>query len=301
MKRLFNEVSREFLDNMDVRDNSRELYKRVLNRFVRWVVYFNKNISKLKRSDIIEYKSYLLKSCMAENTIDLYLTVVRRFYEYAELVNEHENIAAGIRLTHKRIGFRKEHLSHNEIEQLMNSLENDTLIGKRDYAIINLMLRSGMRCVELSRMRVCDIYINNDECNVLIQRKGDNARTERLGLTIKAIAPVMDYLAHRGVADEIEPVFVTHCSTGENQLTASRISRIVKGHMVSSGIYSKTKTTHSLRHTTAVLAIINKVPIKEVQLMLGHRKVETTEIYLKSIDDTLRLSNPAVRAIDNLF
>ena len=46
---------------------------------------------------------------------------------------------------------------------------------------------------------------------------------------------------------------------------------------------------------------MNKVPIKEVQLMLGHRRVETTEIYLKSADDDLRLDNPAVRALDDAF
>lgn len=300
MQRLFSEVLREFLSNRDVRQNSKDLYERILNQFARWVVMTGRNIKTLKRADILSYKSDLLRYGKSENTIDSYLTAIRMFYEYCEDCGEHENIAAGIKLRHKRLGYRKSHLTLDEVGKLYGAIDTGNVIGLRDYALINLMLRTGIRCIEVSRLRVCDIH-TGEQCYMMIQRKGDNDRAERLGLSPKAIQPIVDYLQHRGVSDEHEHVFVTHCTLGERPLTTRRISLIVREYMKKSGVYSQLKTPHSLRHTAAVQAILNKVPIKEVQLMLGHRRVETTEIYLKSIDEDLRLSNPAVRALDNVF
>lgn len=301
MKQLFSKLTKDFVDNLDIRENSRALYSRILSQFTRWIVTTGRNVKELKRSDIIEYKSNLLRTGKAENTIDSYLTVVRQLFEWLEAVGEHENIAAGIKLRHKRTGYRKSHLNTEEIARLFAVINTDTIIGKRDFAIINLMLRSGVRCVELSRLRVCDVLVSVSRCNILLQRKGDNQRTERLGLTCKSLQPVADYIQYRGVANDKEPVFVSHCTTGEHGLTAKGISKIVTQYMKEAGVYSAQKTTHSLRHTAAVQAIKNKVPIKEVQLMLGHRRVETTELYLKSADDELRLDNPAVRALDDAF
>lgn len=301
MKQLFSRLSADFLKNADIIENSRELYKRILSQFKKWVVVAGKDIKYLKRADIIEYKSYLMKSGKAENTIDAYLTVVRRFYEYAESIGEHENIAAGIKLRRKKDGFRKGHLTHDEVDKLLMSIDQQTVTGRRDFAIINLMIRSGMRCVELSRLRVCDITVMESGCQVLIQRKGDNARTVSIGLTTKSIAPVMEYISYRGISNDDDPVFVTHCTRGELPLSAMRISRIVKYRMQKADVYSKMKTTHSLRHTTAVMMILNNATIKDVQLLLGHQSVKTTEIYLRSIEDERRLNNPAVRLLDDLI
>lgn len=300
MRQLFSKLTKDFVMNLDVRENTRSLYTRILSQFSKWVVITGKNIRELKRSDIIEYKAGLLKAEKSENTIDSYLTVVRMFFEYLEAIGEHENIAAGIKLKHKRVGFRKVHLTKDDINSLCNSIATDTVWGKRNYAMINLMLRTGIRCIEVSRLRVCDLYVSENRCSIFIKRKGDNER-ECLGITIKALQPVIDYIQYRGVSSNKDPVFVSHCTTGERGLTAKGISRIVTDHMKKAGIYSAQKTAHSLRHTAAVQAIINKVPIKEVQLMLGHRRVETTEIYLRSIDNDIRLDNPAVRALDEAF
>ena len=149
MKQLFSKLSKDFVSNLDIRDNSRALYLRILTQFSKWVVITGRNIKDLKRSDIIEYKSTLLREEKSENTIDSYLTVVRMFFDYCEAIGEHENIAAGIRLRHKRIGYRKAHLSVDEINKLYSVISTETVSGKRDYAIINLMLRSGIRCIEV--------------------------------------------------------------------------------------------------------------------------------------------------------
>ena len=301
MKRPYSTLIREFTDNLDVRSNSRALYHRILCQFSQWVVIGGRNIRELKRSDILEYKASLLRDHKSENTIDSYLTVLRMFYDWCEVIGEHENIAAGIKVRHKRLGYRKEHLTTGQISKLYSVIETDTLIGRRDYAIINLMLRTGLRCVEVSRIRVCDIQ-SGDVSYVRVQRKGDNDRSEKLGLTSKVLQPITDYMSYRGVSDNEEYVFISHRSKTESTpLIPKTIGKIVASYLKLAGVYSRTITAHSLRHTAAVQALLHKVPPKEVQLMLGHRSVKTTEVYLKSIEQEIRLSNPAVQALDDAF
>lgn len=301
MKRTFKELTTEFLENLDIRENSRSLYKRNLKQFAKWVVYTGKEIKALKRTDIIEYKAWLIRSHKAEYTIDSYLTIVRLFYAWLEDIGEHENIAAGIKVKHKHIGYRKEHLNDEEIEKLYTVINTNTITGKRNYAIINLMLRVGLRCIEVSRLRICDITTSKKGSSLLLHRKGDIAPSERIGITLKTLEPILDYLNYRGVKDKEEYVFTSHCSIGEHQLTSQGVGYIVASYMKQAGIHSKTKTPHSLRHTAAVKAILRKAPIKEVQLMLGHKRVDTTEIYLKSADNELRMCNTAILALDDAF
>lgn len=302
MVHYFEEVKEDFLKNLDVKDNTKKLYSNNLDFFKRWVVMEGRNIKYLDRADILAYKNYLINKGLSANTVDSYLKAVRQFYRYAEIAGEHENIAAGIRLKNKSNSHMKLHLEKEEVMRLLSVIPRDSLVGKRDYAMINLMLRSGFRCVEVSRLRINHINKSDSGYIVEVFRKGEEVGGQLVGLTHKAIDPIIDdYLPFRGVACDDEFVFLTHSTTGERQMTPDRIGRIVKSYMVKSGIYSRQKTSHSLRHTAAVMALLNGADIKAVQQMLGHRRIETTEIYLESINGKLRLDNPAARTLDEAF
>ena len=292
------ELERTFYRNLDVKDISRESYIRAFDRFKRWVVYRGLDAMKLTRADILAYKAWMeKKSGYSEATMSLYLLVVRLFYGWVEANGYGENIAAGIRYKRKHRGYYKEHLEEWEVEKLLLSIDRSTLIGLRDYAIIHLMLATGLRCVEICRLDVADLHDEGRYLYLYLQRKGDTRKTQKFGITPEIVRPIRAYLEKRGVASEAEPLFVSHCSRGEHRLTANALSTICTNRMKAAGVHSPTKTTHSLRHTAAVRAIKAQIPIREVQVMLGHTKVETTEIYLRSLNDEMRLLNPAVKAM----
>lgn len=297
----FEEVKKDFLVNLDVKDTTRKLYKTNLEYFQQWVVTTGKNITTLARSDVLEYKSSLIRKNLSGNTVESYLKAVRVFYRYAETIGYSDNIAAGIRLVGRNNNHTKVHLNTDEIAKLYAAIQTESLTGKRDYAIVNLMLRSGFRCVEVSRMRVKDITEIDDGYAVNVFRKGSDICTQCVGLTHKAIGPIYDYLSFRGVSSDDDYIFKTHCSIGERRLMPDKIGKIVHKYMVKAGIYSKEKTSHSLRHTAAVTAILKGASTKEVQQMLGHKRIETTEIYLASINKFLSISNPAARRLDDAF
>ena len=297
MRHLFSEVEREFYRNLDVRQSSVDTYKWAIEQFKKWVVYSGRNINELTRPDIIAYKAHLINEKKSEATIDLYLTAVRLLYQFAEDEQEYENIAAGIKYTRRNKGHYKEHLTDDEVNKLLSSIDTSSLLGKRDYAIIFLMLCTGLRCVEVSRLQVKDLHEDGDLIYLVIQRKGDSVKTTRFGVTRNIINPTLGYLAERGVADGDEPLFSLH-NKAIKPMCSRAVSMTVRRRMIRAGIYTLTKTPHSLRHTAAVRAIEAKVPIREVQVMLGHSSVETTEIYLRSLDNRMRMVNPAVRAIE---
>ena len=297
MKRLFAEMERAFFANIDVKELSKREYGWALTQFKKWVVYQGLDINSLERADILAYKAYLEGSGKSESTMDFYLLAVRRFYQFVEDAGEGENIAAGIRYRRRHKGYYKEHLTDDEVDRLLCAIDRSTLAGMRDYAIVYLMICTGLRCVEVSRLSVADLHDDGKYPYLVIQRKGESRKTTRFGVTDEILAPIRDYLCRRGVGSQDVPLFSTHGTLGERPMSPLLVGRRVRDCMKRAGVYSATKTAHSLRHTAAVRAIKAKIPIREVQVMLGHKNVETTEVYLRSLDDEMRLLNPAVRAI----
>ena len=300
MKVTFKELTEQYLLNADITNESKETYSRCVNVFKQWVVISGRNITELKRADILAYKTHLSKTGKSDSTIELYLRVISKMYEYAENAGWYENIAAGIRIQNRNRAYKRGHLSQQETLLLLSSIDRSTIIGKRDFAIINLMLRCGLRCIEVARLRVCDLERTNKGGYLTIQRKGRLSRSEKIGITLKSVEPIMEYLDSVGFTGLSDSMFKT-ADAYPRPLRARTLGEIIAKRLKACGLSSPKITAHSLRHTAAVLAILNKVPLKEVQSMLGHRSPETTELYLKSIEAELRLDNPAGKALDDVF
>ena len=126
--------------------------------------------------------------------------------------------------------------------------------------------------------------------------RGKSRKNGKLGITQHLVDDIMDYLGKRGVSSEDEPMFMSKYNEG---LTSRGVAAVVRYCMEKAGVYTKEKTAHSLRHTMAVQAIQCGVPIRELQVLLGHTDVKTTEIYLQSLDAEMRLKNSVVSAVES--
>lgn len=293
------EIIQEFLESQDVNELSRSKYKSVVNLFTRWVIVKGLNFFCLKKSDVIRYKSDLIAEKKSVYTIDLRLTVVRKLFEFmyqSGIYND--NIALGVKAPRKNKEFRKEYLPVEKVKELLATIDVSTITGKRDYAIISLMIRTGIRRVEVCRMKVGDM---NSE-SIVLQRKGKVNKDCRIGVRAKALQAVHDYLVCRNDLTSDSPMFVAHHPRYENKALGDvMISRMVKMYFGKIGLDGSHYTCHSLRHTAAILALKNGASIYDVQQMLGHTSIETTRIYLRAIDAEKRLDNAAIRSLDELF
>ena len=126
-----------FVAECDIRENSRNVYRRGLQYFFKWVERTGRTISELTRADIITFKDSLL-STHSNLSVASYLVALRRFYEWAEGNKLYPNIAKGIKSPKRKNAYLKEHLRESQIAELLAHFEGNT----RDYAIVNLLLRT---------------------------------------------------------------------------------------------------------------------------------------------------------------
>ena len=290
------EAVEAFLSECDIRVNSKNVYRRGLHYFFKWVESTSRVISELTRADILAFKETLLQT-HSNLTIAGYMVALRRFYEWAEGNKLYPNIARGVKSPKRKNAYLKEHLRENQIHQLLQHYENNP----RDYAIVNLLLRTGLRCMEVIRLNVEDIAYKGGQRILKVWGKGRDERDNFVVLTDKAYAPIKSYLDTRGSTTLKEPLFIS--TSNRNlyvRLTTRTISKICKEGLVAIGLDAHEYTAHSLRHTTAVMLLKNGT-LNDVQSVLRHASPATSQIYTKSIEEELRLANPSEMKLDGIF
>ena len=293
----FQEITRAFIQSLDVSQSSRATYERSIKPFIEWAMA--SQISKPIRADILLYKDHLKSQGLSPFTVSGYMTAVRKFFEWAEGEGHYLNIAKGVKGAKKPKGFRKDPLTVSQIKGLLKSIDRTTIQGKRDHAILNLLIRTGLRTIEVVRADVGDIRQEGGEAVLWIQGKGRDSKDEFVLLTNDTLEPIKGYLATRGPVSDNEPLFVSgsHRNTGK-RLTTRSIRRIVKNRLRGIGIDDGRLTAHSLRHTAITLSLIGGATIQEAQTLGRHSSIDTTMIYAHNLD---RVTNAPERHIDALL
>lgn len=163
-------------------------------------------------------------------------------------------------------------------EQECNALIDHAFNTKNDYAlIVKTLLFTGVRVSELTNIRISDIDFNSREL-FISQGKGNKQR----------IIPLFKFLA-----DELR-IYINDRKIGflfesrlNNKYTTRRIQQIVRKLGQEIGI-SKPIHPHLFRHTIATFLLNKGLPIDQVQMFLGHEKIETTQIYAKTNPQNLK-------------
>lgn len=294
------ELIKMFLSSSDVNESSRTTYGRSIKPFFIWAKTNNLALKNIDRVSIITFKEDLLKAGMSSSTVNSYLTAVRRFYEYVETVKLYPNIAKGVKGTKSKKQFRKHALSEDQGRSLVKHLKDGDSL--RDSAIINLLLRTGLRTIEVIRANVGDITFKAGKRVLLIQGKGRDEKDNFVMLTDKAFEPIAHYLQVRKSAKDTDPLFT--CESNKNKggrLTTRSISRIAKNNLKDIGLDSKEFTAHSLRHTTAVNILRAGGSLAQAQDVLRHASPATTQIYTYTIKEEMRLKDSPESLLDNSY
>jgi len=288
-----------FIMAQDVKQSSKNLYRRTLKQYIAWTEEQGLQLSEIARPQILQYKEDLLASGMSSLTVGSYITAVRRFYEWAEANKYYPNVAKGIKTPRRKQQFRKQPLSPDQAQDLLSYYQDKAL---RDYAIVNLLLRTGLRTIEAVRADVEDITYKGSQRVLLIQGKGRDEKDNFVVLTEKAYRPIADYLDKRGPASASDPLFISKSNNSKGQrLTTRTISQIAKEGLKAIGLDEKAYTAHSLRHTTAVNILRAGGSLETAQFTLRHANPATTQIYTATLNEERRLQNSGEALIDSLY
>ena len=291
-----------FAASQDVKESSRALYIRTLTQFFHWVMETGRCMDSMTREDILEYKDHLAASSLSALTIGSYIVSVRKFYEWAEAGKLYPNIARGIKTPARKQAFKKQHLSDSKSSELLDHFKGLSL---RDFAIVNLILRTGLRTVEVVRADVGDITFRGERRILKVWGKGKlkgDKESDFVVLSDKVWQPIAEYLATRKGVKAGEPLFVSESRQNHGErLTTRTISHLCKEGMKAIGLDGKEYTAHSLRHTTAVAILKHGGNITDVQGVLRHSSPVTSQIYTESIKEEMRLKQAPELMLDNAF
>lgn len=293
------ELVDSFIASQDVKLSSKLLYRRTLKQYFNWVDKKSYLLSEIARPQLLEYKEELLNSNMSSLTVGSYISSVRRFYEWTEANKYYPNVAKGIKTPKRKQQFKKQPLLPAQATALLSYYQDKAL---RDYAIVNLLLRTGLRTIEIIRANVEDITFKGSQRVLLVHGKGRDERDNFVLLTEKAYQPIADYLATRGNLNSSDPLFTSTSNNSKGErLTTRSISYIAKEGLKAIGLDERSFTAHSLRHTTAVNILRGGGSLEQAQMTLRHSNPSTTQIYTATLNEERRIQNSGEALIDSLY
>lgn len=293
------ELLQAFIADQDVKDSSKLLYKRTLKQYFAWVHSCNLDMSLIARVDILAYKDYLLTKGLTSLSVGSYVTSVRRFYEWAEANKYYPNVAKGVKSPKRKQQFRKQALSQLQSVEMISYGRSRSL---RDFAIISLLLRTGLRTIELIRANIEDIEFKGGKRVLQVHGKGRDEKDNFVIITDKCYLPIHAYLVTRAAALPSDPLFVSIANNSQGKrMTTRSISKIAKTGLKTIGCIGKDYTAHSLRHTTAVNILRAGGRMEDAQGVLRHSSPATTQIYTASIKEEIRIRNAPEELLDGIF
>lgn len=286
-----------YVDSLDRKDITKSSYRSILYR---WCDYLKrKRIYSPNKRDIIAYKEHIAKTT-GSASIQKTIVVLRGFYKYLKLSDKYDDITYGVRGAKVEKTFKKNPLEVDEIINLISKAKEESNVSVshlRNYAIIVLMVTTGMRTIEVVRANVNDLIIHKNKMRLYIQGKGRDGKDEYVKLSSEVYEILSNYLTQR--SDDFDPLFISHKGKVGTRLTTRSIRGIVKDLLRAIDIDDKRYSAHSLRHSLATILIKNaNGSISEAQQILRHKDISTTEIYDHAL---LREENDGEIKVSNLL
>jgi site-specific recombinase XerD len=272
----------EWIDLLDALPATKSDHRRKINLWLRWLAAQGIDPRTPGRADVLRYKQELQKQGKSVFTVNGYVTVIKVFYKHCATMRYYDDIGAGIKTYFRTKEHYKHPLTREQCNDLLSSINRSTIVGARDYLMIQLMLTNGLRTCEVQRINIGDFDMLDGKNVLHIQRKGRVDKHDVVAIPDEVMASLEDYLSMRTDDFNLEsPLFINLMKGREHsRILKPTISGIVKQRLRSIGIDDPKITAHSLRHTCGSLMVEEGMSIDTIQDMLGHNDPATTQIYI---------------------
>ena len=208
------------------------------------------------------------------------LAAIHSFYRFAALEHpEHAHTTARVMAIPAKRYERNilSYLGPGEIKALLAAPDRSTWLGRRDHALLVIMIQTGVRVSELTGLRICDIHLSAG-AHIRVTGKGRKKRATTL--TGESVKVMRQWLTERH-GQPADPPFPTRQG---QQLSRHTVGALVAKHAAAAAVScpslkARRVTPHTLRHTNAMLLRAKGVDIATIALWLGHESTQTTHIY----------------------
>lgn len=281
---------------VDAADKTEETYTRNIRQFA--IYLDDTGETRPTRETVLAYRDALAAAGKKPATIQGYMTAVKLFFQWTEAEGLYPNVAAHVKGAKLDTAHKKDWLSADQVKRLLSIPDRSTLTGARDYALLSLMVTTGLRDVSVAAARVGDLEEKcGGEMVLYYLCKGHDERSTYVKIAAPVQRALAAYLAMRGEEDPSAPLFASAANRNDGgEMTTRSISRIVKNALISAGFNSDRLTAHSLRHTAATLNLLNGGTPEETQQMLNHKSIVTTQIYVHALERAKNQSENRIAA-----
>lgn len=256
-------------------ENTVAAYHRDLRRFYKWLA--GRRVAQLSIQDLADYAGWLNRRKLAPASVARHLASLRIFFRYLQLEGLLKDNLAELLGSQKLWERVPRVLTPGMVERLLEGPLQGEPCWRRDRALLELLYATGCRASEVSHLQVQDVHLDQGHCRC--KGKGNKERLVPLGR--RAIAAVQAYLEHE------RPALVANRLPAPNWLLVSRrglrlrrerIWELFKRYATRAGIAGD-MSPHTLRHSFATHVLAGGADLRQVQEMLGHASIATTQIY----------------------
>lgn len=255
--------------------NTIAAYGRDMQKFVLWLG--KRKLKTLKVGDLTEFIGHLQEAELAPASIARNIVAVRTFFKYLQLEGVVTENPAELLATQKMWQRVPGVLTRRQIDEFLSAPSKRDRFWQRDVAMLEVLYATGCRATEVCSLRVRDLSLN--ERHLRCEGKGGKQRMVPIGT--QAIDAINRYLEDlRGeLADKSpHPPEELFLSRSGRALDRVQLWRLVKHYALRAGI-DDSISPHSLRHSFATHLLAGGADLRQVQEMLGHASIQTTQIY----------------------
>jgi site-specific recombinase XerD len=297
------DIVERFIADQSVKKESRKTYKFWLSYYLDWIQDTQIVISQATRADVIKYKEYLEnRKDLSRHSSQSLFQVVCKLYKWFHNNGVYPiNIVADMKPIKTSKGFKKKGLSPEQVGDLLEwSQKNQTL---RNFAIISLFCYTGLREMSVEAASIEDIKDFAGKRTLYYLSKGHVEKDKHVVLIDEAWKPLSEYLATRKAFRQEDPLFTSESKVnGGGRLSKRTLITICREALDAIGLYEKDGyTPHSLRHSCGQNLLRAGATLEEVQWILGHADIKTTQIYVRYIEDERRAQNAPEQLLGGFF
>ena len=301
------DLGRIFKNFIDYRENTLNLSSKTIQSYVIYLYPFYchlnlkeiKHISGIKASEILFYIKQMDPNDSAKKHVSL--NILRIFFRY---LYEHYILSVDFSSIIPKDNYKNQPklpstFTDGEIDTLLKAVDRGNPKGKRDYAILLLATKLGLRASD-----ICELKFENIiwERNVITFNQFKSGRALELPLLPEIGNAMIDYLRH-GRPVSLDSNCFIHVQTPYDRIHTSDLGNLVRRYITLAGINcSKRKHgPHALRHCFASALLKEKVPLPVISEALGHKNMASTMFYLRIDINSLRKCVLEVPSIPSSF
>lgn len=283
----FKDMYEDFISYIDVSELTLKSYGDGIKNFLAYLQ--DNDIKEPTRNDIKNYKENL-NSTKSVNTVNSYLSSLRVFFNYLSKNNLYPNITEDIKNVKTSKLPKKQVLSVEECKAIYTSLTD-----KREKLIFSLAITTGLRASEIANAKLDNIKKLNGEYVLYVKCKKRDDESEYVKLSNQVLRDILEYTDGR--INGYLFVSESNNSYGEGLSTTS-IRNIVKSIFRRFGYDDNGFSCHSIRRSSATIMYDNGQSIYDIQQVLHHRSIQTTQRY---INQAVRDNNKSEYIVSDLL